>query len=558
MPRFIDIDSTLSSAASADACASIGVQRVANVVGYGATGNGTTDDTTAIHAARNAAGVGGKLFFPVGTYLVDELTASVADQTWTLDAGATLKMAVGSSAVVTITGDGVTVEGGTLDASNGTLHDWSQNGVVITGDDATLRNVTILNSPKHGVRGLNCGGTTVTGCTITDSYNNGVFIQNLTGEPDRYHFRITDNTVVTSSIYGAGLSVMSVDVHTLHDVHIVNNTVRVPRDSGEIQALAAAWNCTDAIIDSNILDGGWGGISYPEALRHIISNNVISGFWKYGIEVATNPKNVVIAGNTIDMDGVSKATDGIVGSVGSAENIVITGNTLSGFNVGTSKAISLSYAINGLVISGNAISNVSGRLDAIYLFGDKDGVSITNNVIDANSVDPSIGIQTISGAITGLTITGNTFRNIVTGCVNLSSTGSATYTDVTVVGNTFSNCGPTIYGGGATAGTSIVTDSTPATGFTATAAGTTVLTADSAQVQVFTGTTTQNCNLPYTNIKKGQRFTVVNTSTGTVTVKEGVGGLTIKALTAGSWGTFMALQSIPTAVAHWSYGVMAP
>lgn len=527
---------------------------------FGATGNGTTDDTANIHAARDAAGVGGKVFFPVGTYLVDELTASVANQTWTLADGATLKMAVGSSAVVTITGDGVTLEGGTLDASNGTAHDWTQHGVYISGDDATVRDTTILNSPKMGVRGENCGGTTITGCTITDSYGGGVFLQNATGQPVRYGYRIANNTVTTSSIYGSGVHVHAQELYNARDVHVLNNVIKVPRDSGQVQSLVAAWQCEDSVIAGNYLDGGWAGISNPNPKRQIISNNVIRGFWKYGIEIPGNLLDVLVTGNGIDMDGVAKANAaGIAGSAGTAERVVISNNGVGGFTVGTAYGIYLSSAMSDLVISGNAINNVSGRLDAIYLNNHTDGLVVANNVIDINGANPaSYGMQMLNGNFVGLSITGNVFRNIATSCINMSSSGSATYTDVTVKGNTYSNCGVTVAGVGATAGTRIVTDSTPPTAFTPTAAGTTTLTADSAETQVFTGTTTQTCYLPSTNIKKGQRFTVVNASTGTVTVKEWAGNGTVKALTAGSWGVFIALQSTPTTTAHWSYSATAP
>lgn len=57
------------------------VQNVFNVKGYGAIGNGTTDDTAAINATIAAANTanGGVVFFPAGTYLVSaQLTTPVS------------------------------------------------------------------------------------------------------------------------------------------------------------------------------------------------------------------------------------------------------------------------------------------------------------------------------------------------------------------------------------------------------------------------------------------------------------------------------------------------
>src|SRR5215208_6917494 len=41
---------------------------------YGATGDGSTNDTAALQAAHDAAGVGGGVFYPAGTYKFTTLT----------------------------------------------------------------------------------------------------------------------------------------------------------------------------------------------------------------------------------------------------------------------------------------------------------------------------------------------------------------------------------------------------------------------------------------------------------------------------------------------------
>lgn len=69
-------------------------------------------------------------------------------------------------------------------------------------------------------------------------------------------------------------------------------------------------------------------------------------------------------------------------------------------------------------------------------------------------------------------------------------------------------------------------------GVITTAAGTTVLTLNSETNQVFTGTTTQNLQLPdATTLKPGRRFDIVNNSTGSITIKLN-GGTTLYTVNA--------------------------
>lgn len=85
---------------------------------------------------------------------------------------------------------------------------------------------------------------------------------------------------------------------------------------------------------------------------------------------------------------------------------------------------------------------------------------------------------------------------------------------------------------------------------TATAAGTTTLSNASSQTQEFTGTTTQTVKLPTTYIVAGQSYTIVNNSTGAVTVQSS-GGNTVSTVSAGTLQLFVAQKDTPTAAADW-------
>jgi len=87
---------------------------------------------------------------------------------------------------------------------------------------------------------------------------------------------------------------------------------------------------------------------------------------------------------------------------------------------------------------------------------------------------------------------------------------------------------------------------------TATAASTTTLTVSSAEQQFFTGSTTQTVVLPVTStLVLGQKYIVVNNSSGTVTVQSS-GANTVKAMAASTTAIFTCILTSGTSAASWS------
>lgn len=86
---------------------------------------------------------------------------------------------------------------------------------------------------------------------------------------------------------------------------------------------------------------------------------------------------------------------------------------------------------------------------------------------------------------------------------------------------------------------------------TATAAGTTTMVVGDTFQQYWTGTTTQTIKLPTTGVVAGQQWSIVNNSTGLVTVQSS-GANTIIILGAGQSAIFTANVATPTTAANWT------
>lgn len=446
-----------------------------NVRNYGAVGDGVTDDTAALHAARDAAGTGGDVVIPPGTYLVDNPIASVTGQTWTFSGGAVMKMKSTASSVLRITGADVTIIGGVFDCSAATAHDWSQQGIRILANGVTVRDVTVTDSPKIGIYGTDCSRLTVRNCTITNAYNSGIMVQNGDGAGDVTDILIADNLVIGTEDVADGITVRgNTAALPVRRVTITGNNVQLPLNPSGVENATSTYSVVrgiDWVMDGNISVGGHFAMTHPgPTKRATISNNVIRAFGFIGMEIPGDIDGCTVSGNIIDAaDGVD-ASSGIQTSAGNVNDLAITGNTFSGFQVGQCNAIALSSGsvLNGVTISGNTIKSqvASGEFNGVWCSGAATSMAITGNVIDAGSTAGSFGIQLLGPSTTGVVVTGNQFSNIASTVLNLSTTNSGTFNQIRFTNNVIRNSGTVLGGAGATSGTNIVTDDTLVTAAT--------------------------------------------------------------------------------------------
>jgi hypothetical protein len=144
----------------------VGAITVYNVRDYGATGNGTTDDTTAIQAAITATPTGGQCHFPAGFYKFSTLSITKAIHLTGVGFSCEILNAFGhANWVFPFTGQGV---GGSILISTAT------SGVAITFDSINRRfdvsNLVLIGPGSGTSTGIRVG--TATDYSFTNHWSN--------------------------------------------------------------------------------------------------------------------------------------------------------------------------------------------------------------------------------------------------------------------------------------------------------------------------------------------------------------------------------------------------
>lgn len=423
---------------------------------YLAKGDGTTDDTTAIHAARDAAAaVGADLLFPGGkTYLHGNLVANANGQRW-IGYGATLKMKTGlslSTNGLRITGTDVTIEGFTLDGSNypnlypATNMDY---GVVSAADGTTWQGCHFKSMPGYGVGSINVNRQKVRNCRFTNNAYGATFLSiSASGGPTNiYDFEVS-GCYVDSSTLGTGsrtngISLWAPTGSFVNRITVSNNIVLMPASQTfGASGIVGIVNGKDFTIADNVGSGSNIPFSIPNAVNGIISGNVCRGFNIYGIEVPVGPcDNVTVTNNVIDAGGL--ADTGM--SVGGCNALTISNNEFTGFNsTGSKNTILMTSGSTGVVISGNTFRNTANAASrsAVTVNGTISNLAVIGNFFDGGTGTQGLGVQLLAIA-TGTTVVGNQFSNLTRGCL-LIAASSGTFDNVTFVGNGSVNCAATL------------------------------------------------------------------------------------------------------------------
>lgn len=260
----------------------------------------------------------------------------------------------------------------------------------------------------------------------------------------------------------------------------------------------------------------------------------------------TAGQGTVTSGNGITVTGLSVAIDTSV-TVDKTTAQTLTNKTLTS-PILTTPAL-------GTPASG-VMTNVTGVPAAAVLAGSfGSGAFVMSSSLQVATIELGAATDTtisrISAgviAVEGVNILSSNATGVQTFLTTPSSANfAAVITDETGSGKVVFDTAPVF------SSTISVTKSI-ATGFTttATAAGTTTMDITSTEIQYWTGSSTQTIKLPTTSVLAGARYTIVNQSTGSVTVQSS-GANTIVVLGAGMSAIFTAVVATPTTAANWDY-----
>jgi parallel beta-helix repeat protein len=350
------------------------------VTGYGAKGDGSTDDATAINAAVSAASAagGGIVYFPEATYIV----------------GAPIVL----QSNVILLGDGY---GSCIKLKNSTISDVvtsaatsiatmiTNAGVENLHIDGNKANQTTGNdNQNYGISLLGANRCWVDNCFIHDVKRSAIY---FAGSRNRASFNVINDIGTVGS---AGSTVIGRS-GIVFDQYINAGTVNPFRSR-------AIGNEIDTTLEHGIK-------VYPNGDGSVLEGNTITGWGYVGIWME-DASECAVNSNTI-RDGKSYGI--LFGNTSVGRNNSCTGNNVArvltsaaGINVGIGVGISFETQTGGSIVGGAIVA-----CDAAGVYvSNSNGVGVSSVTVDACGASGSTGGITLYQSV-NCNIRGNTSRN---------------------------------------------------------------------------------------------------------------------------------------------------
>jgi hypothetical protein len=280
----------------------LAAQKTFNVKTFGAKGNGTTDDQTAIQAALNAASAvpGSEVFFPVGNYLHSGNLTGTA---------------------IELVGEG---------ARNSKLTATTTDGqVTLTGFASAVKSLafsTNVPNPSAAVYFNQAKGASAFNLQINDGFATGVRYDRCSTGTARNCTITTSVPQVNSLTHASSIDISNSFLFIVRDNHLSIGSGQASETTG-----ITSRNNRQITVRENDITGMHVGISSREDSMFICVFNLVTNGLHVGIRAAKDT-DLQLATNRVVFNSLDKGTDGVV----SHENTkpLIRNNEISKAGVG--------------------------------------------------------------------------------------------------------------------------------------------------------------------------------------------------------------------------------
>jgi hypothetical protein len=394
-----------------------------DVIGYGAVGDGSVNDTTAVAAACSAAiaAGGGEIYFRPGkTFYTDMVTLAAVSVPLRFTGGGTIKFRTANSSLIRVDANTANIEivGLRLDGNNVTMTN-NQSALVRAINAAThpviVRDCELKNSNQNGVSAVSGGRLIVTGNNIHDCGADGVRI-----------LTTLTQTIANNYIHDCGLggiralpSATGSSFAFTEGCTITGNVIREIRDDiGDNGPYGNGINVFRlggvAITGNTIQNCEWSFVRLNDADHSVVTGNACHhNDNDPGIFCEFGARHITVSGNTLEdcrQDGIAFANvdDGAVG-------LVANGNNIKGFGAaGTASGIIIAC---GMAV-GNYIDGggVAGAVWAVRL-GTSGGIAtseyrtlVVGNQIAGVKYALALGASSTSGTKDSLVVANQVTR----------------------------------------------------------------------------------------------------------------------------------------------------
>ena len=314
---------------------------VSNVLDYGAVGDGTTDDTTAVQAAVNSGA--NSVFFPDGTYLIN---AVALPSNIRLFGDSTIKAKLGTSVPG---GDLFSKKLFTASSKSNLIFDGLNFDGGIVGDIASTEyTATDPDSLESLLELTNCTDIIIKGCDFNNfcSQATATGTRNQRAKKGVVYIVAATNLQIYECKLGNNVFIEGFIILDSSDIIVRNNYSFQDDDNRRISSPVAITGAStqNVLIADNIFIGhGGSGLNLWGSNSFKIMNNTFKARGidfsnEGGYSVSSNPRNIMICNNTVDYTGMSSYT-----SLSVEYGILVQGDTV--------------YAAKGVLVSGNHITS---------------------------------------------------------------------------------------------------------------------------------------------------------------------------------------------------------